>query len=109
MNSKTLDDVIDREIEQQRDYENQLEDQLIKLSEQNQILQERLEQQKQILETRLENYHTIRKTSQKKKIPKKMPEVLIWKTTVVPFILGFILGNSILIQKIFLGKIKLSS
>ena len=109
MNSKTLDDVIDREIEQQRDYENQLEDQLIQLSEQNQILQNSLEQHKQILRPRLENYHTMRKTSQEKKIPKKIPEVLIWKTTVVPFILGFILGNSILIQKIFLGKIKLSS
>lgn len=95
---KSLDDVIDREIDQQQTYENQLEDQINVLVKQNQILQ-----------TRLQQYLNSEEISQDNDISERDTILSKWRTTTISFILGFIIGNSILAQKILFGKIKVIS
>lgn len=95
---KSLDDVIDREIDQKQLYENQLEEQINLLVKQNQILQIRLQQ-----------YLNSEEILQNNDIPERDTILSKWRITTISFILGFILGNSILVQKILFGKIKVIS
>lgn len=95
---KSLDDVIDHAIDQQQTYENQLEEQINLLVKQNQILQ-----------TRLQQCLNSEEISQDNDIPERDTILSKWRTPTISFILGFILGNSILVQKILFGKIKVIS
>ena len=95
---KSLDDEIDQEIDRQQRYENKLEDQINTLVKQNQILQSRLQQ-----------YLNSEEILQDNDIPERDTILSKWRTTTISFILGFILGNSILVQKILFGKIKVIS
>ena len=95
MRKKNLDDLVDREQQRDYQYQQELENEIYQLTQENKSLKNRLiecqQQTKVSLKNKKNNNNTTVKT--------------IWRVNIVPFLVGFALGNSILAQRLLFRKL----
>lgn len=92
MRKKNLDDLIDREIQHEHHYQQNLEKEIYELIVENKRMKEELIK-----------FQQITKILNEKKTDNSISTGFSWRTTLVSFILGFTLGNSILTHRILFG------